>query len=528
MRRSERETTSLWQSPEGRPGGRPPLFRKLNHNISCDVCVVGAGISGMTIAYFLQNEGKNVVIVDAWGLGAGETSRTTAHITSAFDDGYSALEGLFPESDIQLFASSHVAAIEKIAEIVEREKIDCDFERIPGYLTAMAQDQEKDLKEEVLAYRRAGFDNLEWLEEVPLEQISGLSALKFPQQATFNIGKYIYGLAKKFEQRGGSIYTGTRIVKVKDGSIPHAITDDNHHISAKAVVVATHTPIIDTFRMHTKQSAWRSYALAFRVPKDSYPGFLLWDLEEPYHYARRARGDEYDFIIIGGEDHKTGQANDAVRRWNKIERWSREHFRGLGAVAARWSGQIMEPVDHMAFIGRNPGDQNIFIVTGDSGNGITHGTVAGMLLSDLIMGRSNAWQRIYDPARKNLKAAGTYIKDNVAFPTCLVSDWLAPAEKNSTSEIAVNEGAILRKGLSKAAVYRDKNGKLHECSAACTHLGCVVQWNSGEKSWDCPCHGSRFDVEGNVLNGPAAKPLEENIIEEKKPVRKNLFIETNR
>jgi glycine/D-amino acid oxidase-like deaminating enzyme/nitrite reductase/ring-hydroxylating ferredoxin subunit len=386
-----------------------------------------------------------------------------------------------------------------------------------GYLVALTPEQEKNLEEEIGACARAGFKNQELLPEVPLPNIQAGPALRFPEQATFNIGKYIQALAKIFLERGGRIFAGSRIIEVKGGKTPYAKTQDGHRIDADAVVVATNSPINDRVEMHTKQAAYRTYVVAFEVPKDSYSSFLLWDMPDPYHYARIIRGEDRDLLIVGGEDHKTGQANDAANRFKKLEEWSEKHFRILGPVTFRWSGQIMEPVDHLAFIGRNPMDENVYIVTGDSGNGMTHGTLAGLLITDLIQGRPNPWAELYDPARKSIGTAPAYIKENANAAGCMVSDWSAPGEANKPEDIPLNEGAIMRKGVSKIAVFKNEDGGLHECSAVCTHLGCVVQWNSGEKSWDCPCHGSRFDTEGGVLNAPAVKPLEEHF--EDKPSR---------
>jgi Rieske Fe-S protein len=261
-------------------------------------------------------------------------------------------------------------------------------------------------------------------------------------------------------------------------------------------------------KMHTKQAAYRTYVIAYRIPKDTYPGFLLWDMQDPYHYVRVLRGPTYDMLIVGGEDHKTGQAYDMDARYQRLDSWAKRYFSTLGPIEYRWSGQVMEPVDCLAFIGRNPMDEdNVFIATGDSGNGMTHGTIAGMLITDLILGRENAWEKLYDPARKSIKAAPDFIKENTNFVGHMVKDWVKPSEVDSVDAIHPGEGAILRKGAAKVAVYRDEKGQLHERSAVCTHLGCIVQWNSGEKSWDCPCHGSRFDCEGRILNGPAITPL---------------------
>jgi Rieske Fe-S protein len=306
---------------------------------------------------------------------------------------------------------------------------------------------------------------------------------------------------------GGRIYTGSHVNEVHGGKEAYVKTDDDFKISAAHLVVATNTPINDWVKMHTKQAAYRTYVVAFEVPKNSYPGFLLWDMEDPYHYVRIVRGEMEDLLLVGGEDHKTGQADDMAERYRRLEGWAKHYFSQLGPVKFRWSGQIIEPVDGLAFIGRNPGDQNVYIATGDSGNGMTHGTIAGMLISDLIQGRNNPWQEVYEPSRKSLKSIGTYVKENANVVVSMLKERVAPSEIKFIAALPPGCGAIMREGTSKIAVYRDEQGKVRSDSAICPHLGCIVQWNAGEKSWDCPCHGARFDTEGKILNGPAVKRL---------------------
>jgi Rieske Fe-S protein len=235
------------------------------------------------------------------------------------------------------------------------------------------------------------------------------------------------------------------------------------------------------------------------------PLALYWDTEDPYHYIRIQPENGHDVMIIGGEDHKTGQG-DPQQAFAKLEQWTRERFPELGEISWRWSGQVMEPVDAIAFIGRNPLSENIYVATGDSGMGMTHGTIAGMLITDLIQGRRNPWADVYDPTRKQISSVVEYVKENVNV-AAQYADWVTKGDVNSTDKIAPGEGAILRSGARKIAVYRDESGEASACSAVCTHLGCIVSWNPLEKSWDCPCHGSRFDVHGRVLNGPASKDL---------------------
>ena len=276
-----------------------------------------------------------------------------------------------------------------------------------------------------------------------------------------------------------------------------------HVVTGDALVVATNVPINNRLAIHTKQAPYMTYVIGARVPRGSVPKVLAWDTGDPYHYIRL----QDDVLIVGGEDHKSGQAHDSPQRYRKLEAWARERFPMMREVEFMWGGQIMETIDYLAFIGHNPMDhENIFVATGDSGMGLTHGTIAGMLLCDLILGRKNPWEKLYAPSRVPLKAAAELAREDLNM-AAQYSDWLTGGDVSSVDEIARDSGAIVRRGLEKIAVYRDANGALHERSAACPHLGCIVQWNPGETTWDCPCHGSRFDAYGKVINGPANRDL---------------------
>jgi len=285
--------------------------------------------------------------------------------------------------------------------------------------------------------------------------------------------------------------------------VPAVVQAGQHVVSADALVVATNVPINDRVTLHTKQAPYMTYVIAARVPPGAVPPVLSWDTGDPYHYLRL----HGDLLIVGGEDHKSGQASDTPERYRRLEAWARERFPMMGAVEYAWSGQVMETQDYLAFIGPNPADHdNVYVVTGDSGMGITHGTIAGMLLSDLILGRANPWAKLYDPARVKLAAAADFAREN-SNVALQYADWLTGGDVASADEIRPGSGAIVRRGLEKIAVYRDPDGGLHQRNAACPHLGCVVHWNRAETTWDCPCHGSRFDRYGKVINGPANRDL---------------------
>jgi Rieske Fe-S protein len=246
-----------------------------------------------------------------------------------------------------------------------------------------------------------------------------------------------------------------------------------------------------------------TYVIGARVPAGSVPRVLGWDTGDPYHYIRM----QEDWLIVGGEDHKTGQASDTPERYARLEAWARKRFPMMGPVELNWAGQVMETQDYLAFIGRNPMDhENVYVCTGDSGMGLTHGTIAGMLISDQILGRPNPWASLYDPSRVTLRAASEFAREN-ANVALQYGDWLTGGDVDSVDEVRPGTGAILRRGLEKIAVYRDEQGRVHERHAKCPHLGCVVHWNPAETTWDCPCHGSRFDRYGKVINGPANRDL---------------------
>ena len=508
-------TVSFWERTAKKFQSEP-----LSENLTTDICVIGAGIAGVTTAYLLAREGKNVVLVDDGPVGGGMTGRTTAHLTTMIDDGYAEIEKMLGEECSRLMADSHTAAINKIEEIVRAQNIDCDFERLDGYLFLPPGGSVKDLMHELEAIGRAGLGDVERVDELPHTRIKTDAALRFPRQAQFHVLKYLDGLTRGIVDFGGKIFTGSRVVGVKDGESVEIKTEDDYLITAHAAVVATTTPINDRLVIHSKQAPYASYVIALRV-KEKVEHALYWDTGETakeeqrnigpaaYHYVRFASDKDGDVLIVGGEDHKTGQADDCDQRFGKLERWARARFAFAGEVTDRWSGQVFEPVDGAGYIGRNPGETNVYVATGFSGNGITYGTISGMLIVDLIGDRENRWAELYDPARKTLQPAALadYVKEN-ANVAAQMRDYVTAGDEPSAEKIKNGEGAILRDGVRKIAAYRDENGDLHEFSAVCPHLKCIVRWDSCEKTWDCPCHGSRFDALGRVLNGPAISDLE--------------------
>jgi glycine/D-amino acid oxidase-like deaminating enzyme/nitrite reductase/ring-hydroxylating ferredoxin subunit len=509
MKPADGQTQSAWYET-----AKVPTYPALPKGQSLtDVCVVGAGIAGLTTAYLLAKAGKSVIVLDEGAIASGQTGRTSAHLASAIDDRFIEIEKIHGREGSQLAYQSHAGAIDTIQKIAEDEKIDCDFHRLNAYLFALPDDAPDLLDQELDAAKRAGFADSQ-LARHPFGEFKDVPCIRFGHQARFHPLKYMTGLAKALKKLKVKIYTGCRVKDVQ-GSDPKkhtlakaSIDDGSATVEAAAVVVATNTPapINDWFGIYTKQASYRSYMIGLKIKSGSVLDALYWDTGDPYHYIRlEADRDGYDILLIGGEDHKTGQYPADSDPFEKLETWARKKFPSAGEVVTHWSGQVQEPADYLAFIGKAPTKgENVYVITGDSGMGLTHGTLGASLVCDLILGKENPYSKLYDPNRKTLDSE--FVKENLNV-AAQYADLLTPGEVKTTKEIPPGQGAILREGLSKIAVYKDEKGKLTRCSALCTHLECVVHWNPAEKTWDCPCHGSRFDPKGKVLMGPAIDDL---------------------
>jgi glycine/D-amino acid oxidase-like deaminating enzyme/nitrite reductase/ring-hydroxylating ferredoxin subunit len=507
------KSTSLWRDTVDLPDCPP-----LTADATTDICIIGAGISGLTTAYLLAREGRSVLVIDAHEPGGGETANTTAHLSYELDDTYRETLKLHGLQGARLAAESHRLAIDRIEDICRTEGIDCSFERVDGYLFLAEGQRERVLDEELEAARAAGAE-VERLPEAPVHGFRSGPCLRFPRQGQFHPLRYVAGLVHAVTRRGGRVHAQTRAASVQSGDPVAITTSGGAVVHAGIVVVATNSPINDLLTIHTKQHPYHTYAIGARVAPGAISHALYWDTADPYHYVRLEQTTErqlggdsdapVDIVIVGGEDHKAGQARDADDRFTRLERWMRGRFPAAGAVELRWSGQVMETIDGLAFIGRNPLDaQNSYIATGDSGMGLTHGTIAGMLLTDLILRRANPWAALYDPSRTKTGAMLEWLKENLNVALQYTS-WVTAGEVDSADRIRPGTGAVVVESGRKVAAYRDERGELHRRSAVCPHLGCIVAWNPAASTWDCPCHGSRFDPFGNVLNGPAAGGLSE-------------------
>ncbi|KAL3688749.1 hypothetical protein R1sor_015058 [Riccia sorocarpa] len=494
-------------------------YPKLETDISADVVIIGAGIAGLSVAYNLAKNGKSVVVLEYRVRGGGNTGRTTAHLMQWFDDFYSLVEKAHGEEKTALVADAQRRCIDWVEKIVTEEQIDCKFSRLDGYL--FPHDSSKEtlelLQKEFEVSKKHGFP-------VSMVDLSGdprhgkiVGAIKYPNCAEFHPLMYIEGLAQAVEKYGGKIYENTRAYTIEAGKV---VTDDKKTVRAGAVVMATNSPLNHDLTIHARQPPCRTYAIALKVPKGSVPRSQWWDTLDAYHYVRleEVPGVDYDLLIVGGEDTSTGMMAEQLlnhQPYKKLEDWTRERWTMVGEVTNRWTGQVFEPVDYLHLIGKEPlrsNDEEVYIVTGDSGQGMTYSAIAGMLITDLILRKANSWAKVFNPSRKfpiTDKEVASSFGEEVVHTVQAYKDRLPGLgnEPVDIEDLLPCSGAVIQKGLKKVAVYKDAQGCVHQYSAVCPHMKATVKWNPIDGTFDCPAHGSIFDHSGKVICGPAKADL---------------------
>jgi len=494
-------TNSVWS--ETPPA---PRHRALAGTVSVDVAIVGGGITGITAARLLKRAGQRVAVLESRRLGKGESSKSTAHLTEALDVRWSRLISRFGEGGARLAALAQRAAIERIALFVAEDSIACDLRRLPGFLYAETPDDLDELRAEALAARRLGI-RAELVGEVPLPfPVAG--ALRFEDQAQLHPRAYLLGLAEGLDGDGSYVFEETHVLDVDEGE-PCRVIAENGVVHAREVIVAAHVPVSNRLLLHAKLAAYRTYVVGVEMPFADPVG-LFWDTGDPYHYARSQTIDGTSYLIVGGEDHKVGEADDTAEPFHRLEAYVRQRF-GVAVAPTdfRWSGQIVVSADGLPYIGRNALSSRVFVATGYGGNGVTQATLAGVILADEVRGVPNPYAALFAATRwKPLASARAVLSENADFPKHLLTDRLPHRGASALRSLPAGEGHVLTIGGERLAVYRNGNGELSALSPVCTHLGCLVHWNTTEKSWDCPCHGSRFDPHGRILNGPAVEPLQ--------------------
>jgi glycine/D-amino acid oxidase-like deaminating enzyme/nitrite reductase/ring-hydroxylating ferredoxin subunit len=479
-------------------------YPRLKGPLDVDVAVIGGGITGVTAALQLARAGKRVAVLEMLTVGAGSTGDSTGHLTACLDPSYEELTSRFGEDGARIAAQSSMAAIEFIERTVSELAIQCDFARIPGFRFSQSAEGASRLEREATLTSKLGLAT-SFSREAPLP-VAVTGALQFESQARFDAPRYCRALAAALPHYDGAVYGETLVESIEDGT-PCVIRAGGQLVTAKAVIMATHAPLNRVLALQNQLSPYISYTMAFGLGGRAFPEGLFWDTEEPYHYIRRVRDKERQLLLVGGEDHRTGQEPETDNRFDALETYARKNF-DVQSVEYRGSGEVFASADGLPYIGYLPGITHVQVGTGFSGTGLTFGTVAGMLMADLVLGRPNAWEELYRPSRvKAVVMPNEPEKSTVSAAWQWVTSHLKSTLHEGLSDVPEGGGRIVEINGTKAAVYRDEHGELHVRSSACTHMGCTVQWNGAAQSWDCPCHGGRYRPTGEVLCGPPTHAL---------------------
>jgi len=493
--------TSLWQDqiPVYQPSNDPDI------QTIYDVVIVGGGITGISTALLLQKAGKKCLVIESNNLCFGTSGGTTAHLNTLLDTPYTTIIKNFGKENAQLVAAATAEAIDLIRSNVAEYNIECGFEEASAYLFSQTKDQTEELDEIYESCREVGLDvsyNLSLPVSIEFEK-----AIEVRGQAKFHPVKYVYALAKAFEAAGGAILQHTRVNGVEDNE-GITVETENGNFRTANLIYATHTPP-GVNLIHLRVEPWRSYAMAFTIQNKKYVQDLVYDMHDPYHYIRSQRIDGKEYMIVGGEDHKTGDGSNSEASFLRLESYIRKYF-NPGKILFRWSSQYFESSDGLPYIGHLPGHPgNIFVASGYGGNGMTYSSVAALLLRRIILKGESPYIKLFDPNRiKPVAGFTTFVKHNVDVLKKYIGTWFDKERLEEFADIAPGEGKVVKYEGEKIALYKDEHGELHAINPLCTHLKCSVAWNNVEKTWDCPCHGSRFSFEGKVLTGPADHDLE--------------------
>lgn len=484
---------------------------RLDADAETDVVVVGAGITGVTAALLLRREGKRVLLLERNRAASGDTGCTSAHLSTQLDDRYRDLARGLSRPELRTLAHAARRSIELIESLSRSCQLPCGFTRVPGYLFTEDARERDLLKEEAALLAELDFST-EYVPFAPLP-FDTAGAVRVDNQAIFQPRAHVLGLLRQALQEGVVLHENTDVASFAEGEPCLVQTAHGPTVRAREVVFAAHAPL-SRVALQTKLGHFSSYVVAFPAPAPVTSGIFS-DTADPYNYLRTFEHRGQHFWVVGGQDHRTGLEKDTNQPYERLLAWVERRF-GVKQVPFRWSGQVMESVDGLPYIGRLPGAEHLWVATGFGGNGLTWGSLAAEIISDLMLGRGSAFSEIFAANRAvPLQDAGTFLRDTAVVVSCYLSDMLKLAEFDGVDAVKPGEGRVVRHDGRLVAAHRDEHGKLRVVTARCPHLGGLVRFNNAENTWDCPCHGSRFELSGNPLTGPALVGLDTVVIEEK-------------
>lgn len=506
MTHHSHSTHSYWIDSTRDVLSYPNLISETFNGVTVDVAVVGAGIAGLTAAYQLAQSGKTVAVIDAGAIAAGVSGHTTAKVTSLHQLIYAQLIQDLGEDKARLYAEANQTAVEFVAQLVEREQIDCDFSRQTAYTFAESADQLQAVRDEVEAARKLGLP-ASFVTKTSLPfPIAG--AVAFDRQAQFHPCRYLAHLAQAIAADSCNyVFENSRVMEINEGE-PCQVVTAQGTIHAKDVLVTTNLPFLDQGLFFAKSYARRSYIIAAPIEGDRAPQGMFIGTGEGYRSIRTTPYQDRQLLLIGGEGHKTGSDEATEERFERLEEYARSRF-GVREIAYRWSSQDFVSFDKVPYVGKlTPMTHHLYVATGFSLWGMSNGTAAGLVLANTLLGVENPWADLYDSLRATPFVTPDSLKNNLETGIHWVGDRLKPLQHQSFDDVAVGKGKLVTIDGKQFAAYRDDAGQIHAVSPVCTHLGCIVNWNDAEKSWDCPCHGGRFGCDGKVLHGPPVQDLE--------------------
>lgn len=479
-------------------------FPSLGKNMSVDVVILGGGIAGITAALLLKEEGLKVAVIEMNRICKGVTGYTTAKITSQHGLIYKYLADKFGLENAKIYAQANQSAVEKIANLIKVKKIQCDFYRKSAYVFSQNSEEDETIKKELEIVKKCGIPAF-YTEDVPLP-FKVKSAIGVANQAQFHPRKYVLALADLIQGSGSYIFENTQAVDIKEGEPCEVITDKGV-VKAKDVIIATNFPFYNKYLFSPKISPGRSYVYAVKI-KNKPPEGMFYGARLHEHSLRTYPNGEDKIVFIGGQGHTPTDVDESDKRYSSLIKYARERF-DIESYEYRWSTEDCITVDRVPYIGRlNPSSKHLYVTTGFNAWGMTTSMVSANILSDMILNRPNPWTSFFDPSRPVSKSVTEIISQNIEVVKNYVKGHFLPQKEDNISSLQNGQGKVFTIKGQKAAVYKDSKGNVHAVSAVCTHMGCIVGWNKGDQSWDCPCHGSRFAKDGSVIKGPAIRNLE--------------------